>query len=277
VASHGRGLFEVGMRFTLPPSSLDLICSGCRILPVVPLLSGAAQMLGQGTQKSQPVAAIKPSSFDEAVLVLDGRINGADVVQGQLITIWTTVGSSYRGLGGSSSTAKYTVQERSGFLGFKGIPEADLLRSQGQVVKGFVLSNGMVVDVIYGADETPTPVANDPGRVELPNETDPGPTDPGLTDPYLRLLQTRVGPGKLLPLQGYNFSPNAAPVVLLDGMVVGKPLQPGADGRIEVSVLAPKLLGPHTLEVSQFIGNEPIEASVGFGVANTDAEEGEPN
>ena len=276
VASHGRGLFEVRMRFTLPPSWLSLICSGCRVLPAVPRVVATVADLGPDAPKSQPISALKAETSDEVVLGLDGRINGVDTEQGQLKNVWTTVGSSYLTFGDPNSPAKYTVQQRSGFVGFKDLPEADQLRSQGEVVKGIGLSNGKVVQVIYGSKETATPVPPAPGQVEFPSQTDPSPTDPHLTDPYLRLLsqksQSHIGPGDTLILQGYNFRPKGKAVVLLDGEMIGQPFEPDLDGRFVLNILSPKLLGPHTLLVMQSINNERVEASLGFGVTNTDEE-----
>jgi hypothetical protein len=266
VGSWGRGLFEITMRYRLPRPVLDSICSGCIFVPAGP---GFASF---NTAQIVPTFAdLSPAQqrFDEAVLVLNGSINGVEVSDGRLRKVSVTVGSSEYEFGGRNSTLGFVTEEHTGFLGYKGLPVADETRNRGQVVKGLAFTNGRVSHVIYGSEQTPMPVPPTPGPVTLPKST-----DPHLKDPYLRIfgpnmmLGTTVGE-QPFNLQGFLFKPNSMVELRVDGQVRSQ-LRADANGRFATRLVAPTYLGPHEIVARQSVGNRTIRAAIGFGVKNSD-------
>jgi hypothetical protein len=265
VGSWGRGLFEIHMRYRLSRSSLGLLCGDCRFLPVAPRLASieSPRIVPVSLRfSSEP----KQQDFDEAVFVVDGRINGAEVNQGRLQKLWVTIGSSEYRLSDANLNSAFVTEERSGFVGFKNIPEAEQLRSQKQVIKGIGFTNGRITHLIYGSTETPIPVPTPLGTVVLPKET-----NPQLKNPYLRIfgpdvMLGTIGMEKSFDLQGFRFRPDSPVELRVDGQATGGQLRTDANGRFATRLVAPSAIGPH--EIVARLG--AVQAAIGFSVNNTD-------
>jgi len=269
VGSFGRGLFEIRMRYTLPRSSLDVICGDCRFLPAGPREASidSPRIVPVSLQSTSD---LKQQNFDEAVLVLDGRINGAEVNQGRLERLWVTTGSNEYRFISANSNSKFVTEERSGFVGFKGLPMAEQLRSQGQVIKGITLSNGMITNLIYGASETPIPVPPPLGSVQLPKDT-----NPQVKAPYLRIFGPEVvlgtiGVSKSFDLQGHLFRPDMPVELRVDGQSTGSQLRTDANGQFATRIVAASSIGPHEIVARQLSSNGTLQAAIGFSVNNSD-------
>jgi hypothetical protein len=269
VGSFGRGLFEIRMRYTMPRSSMGVICGDCRFLPVGPRLSSIETPRVVSVSLPFP-ADSKQEDFDEAVLVLDGRINGAEVSQGRLKKLWVTTGSSEYRFSDAKSKSDFLTEERSGFVGFSGLPQAEQLRSQKQVIKGVAFTNGVVTHLIYASNETPTPVPPPLGPVLLPKET-----NPQFEEPYLRIFGPEVilgttGMDNPFDLEGYLFSPNAPVELRVDGRATSGQLRTDTNGKFATRLVAPSAIGPHEIVARQLVGNGAAQAAIGFSVNNTD-------
>jgi hypothetical protein len=266
VGSWGRGLFEVTIRYTLLRDLLDSVCRDCVFTAAD---SGSASI---PTSQFVPAAAVlnpKQPKFDEAVLVLEGSINGVDVSQGRLKKLSVTIGGSEYRFGGPNSRFEFVTEEHTGFLGYKGLPAADQLRNRGNVIKGLTFINGHVSQVIYGDEPTPMPASVKLGPVRLPKAT-----DPHLTDPYLRIfgpdmiLDTIAG-GEEFNLQGFLFKSNSIVELRVDGRVQ-RQLSTDVNGRFAIQLVAPAHLGPHEIVARQSIGSRTLQAAIWFSVKNSD-------
>ena len=269
VGSWGRGVFEVQMRHALSPASLRLICGDCRFMPVAPsrqphlLLSIRPQQGGSEPSTNQTPA------FDEAILVVGGAINGLQMNQGQPQKMTATVGSSVYRFGGLNASNQTTVDERGGFPGFVGLPAADQLRKEKQIIRGIALTNGRVTHVIYGPTEVPQPTPSPLPQNQVPSVPSPSPAEP-----FLRIvgsgvyLGTMVG-GASFELQGYFFAPNAPLDISVDGQAVSQSRTDGR-GQFTVALIAPPAIGPHVVSARQQVAGRTVQTGTGFAVNNSD-------
>jgi hypothetical protein len=260
VGSWGRGLFEITIRYLLPRHIIDSICGGCAVRPISRSAFSHAVASGDFSQ---------PSAFDSASLILNGRISGVEIKQGQIQKVWTTVGSSEYRFGGPNANFGFSTEEHTGFMGFKDLPEAEQLRKEGKVVKGLGFTNRRVTHVIYGSEETliraPSPLQS----ISLP-----GAKDPQLKDPYLRIfgpgmIVGTIKGGQTFDLQGFLFQRNGAVEVEVDGRVTAQ-LRTDATGKFATRLTAPSSIGPHIIVARQSVGNQIVRAVIGFSVNNSD-------
>jgi hypothetical protein len=271
VGSFGRGLFEIGIRYTLPRALVDPICRSCLFESAGHFARLDSPSFVDASAQLDP----RQENFDEAVLVLDGRINGIEMSQGRLQKLSVTIGSSEYRFGGPNPKLDFVTDEHTGFLGFKGLPAADQLRNSGKVVKGLTFTNGRISHVIYGSEETPMPPPTALGPVTLPKAV-----YPDLKDPYLRIfgptmIRGRTAGGQSFDLQGYLFQSNATVDVLVDNQAKDK-IRTTANGQFTTRLTSPSALGPHQVVVHQSIGNRSVQATIVFGVTNSEGKRRKP-
>jgi hypothetical protein len=263
VGSWDRGLFEIEMCYQLPRALVDSICSGCLYDPVLPGVA-ATKLRRFVPIGGRPIYDLNQSHFDQVMLVLNGHISGVEFKQGRL-QVWRTIGSSQYWFGSSNSNPEMATEEHTGFLGFKGLPNAEQLRNQGQVIKGLAFTNGRLSHVVHGSAETPIPQPRSLGPVSVPKQT-----DPNLKDPYLRIFSphmmlTTIWGAKPFEIQGYLFQPNAPIVMSIDGNAIGQ-LRTDNDGRFTMTMVAPSVIGPHEILARQLSGNRRLSATINFAV-----------
>jgi hypothetical protein len=260
IGSWGRGLFEIAMRHRLSASALAVVCGeACRELRLTSLLSDG------GPNRAAVLPEAGPS-FDSAVLVLDGRANGAALKEGRLETLWVSPGSNLYLLSGANTVPDFVAKPRSGFAGFEGLPEVDALRDKQQVIKGFGFSAGKLTHVLYDTQETRTPL-EPAGQPTLPKAT-----EPFLSEPYLTVsgmgMAVAVG-GQNFRLQGWRFDAGTPLLIELDGKVL-RQVRTDPQGNFEVRLTAPGAIGRYLLRARQAAGKPPRAAEFEFSVGNRD-------
>jgi len=234
ISTYGRGLWAVRWGLIRPLPYFERYCKlPCIILPFPPL--------GDPIEK-----------FRHAVLVFDGRIQGARISSGMLRELFISPGSSVIFFSDSKKDMDVKVTETSRLVGFRGAtapraPEARLLVGLTLGERGNVLAAAFAEKPLsmYESNEREKNQDKEPSGRQA---------SPAADRPYLQLTfpggsaANTVAPGALLRISARNFPRGTSLEIALDSITVER-MMAGDKGEFAVSIRAPRDFGLHSATV----------------------------
>jgi photosystem II stability/assembly factor-like uncharacterized protein len=224
VSTYGRGLWRLSTRWILNPPLYTTDCKACT---------------------TKPFAGANPNeTYTRAILVFNGRIQGARAVNGVLQELFVTPASSVAFFTDSGELENVTVTESETEAGFTGAtPPAT---PNGQSLVGVTL--GKTTNLLSASFTSNPLVVYEPTETEKTQDAQPAGSDqsPIAGKPYVSLNTNRVEPGVALNVNGTGFAPLVSIDLTIDDTVVAK-LKTSANGTFSATITAPAEMGSHML------------------------------
>ena len=246
LSTYGRGLWKLSFVFILPRKDFEARCR-------VPC-----------TLDPDPRILIDPADiYEQAILVYNGRIQGARIVEGVVKEIFLSPGSSpmfFSDAQREPGIKITTSKKRVGLLGVKRVMGA---KNPNLTLVGLTLgAKGRLISEAYA--EKPLVVE---GRKQDDREEAIGnETSPTAGKPYIQLLETGGGSNSVLPgspitVSGRDFPRDTQLEITIDRHVVEKAYS--SDNREwKVTVRAPREEGLHSLTVRDAATGKVIDGAM---------------
>lgn len=224
ISSYGRGLWRLTWGLVRPFPDVDSFCDDrCTIDPFPPFED--------------------PPSFDEALLVFAGRIQGARFADGALRELFVSPGSSVVFFTDAGKVAEVTITESMKEVGW-----GDLEPPQprdGQQLVGLGLSGWKPAAAMHTEGDLALyePTKEEREQVDIPMSEE----SPTKGRPYIELSNT-VSAGDALEIRARDFPANTDVEIVVDDRVMEKTRVPG-DGVLVTSLPAPPEHGLHVLTI----------------------------
>jgi photosystem II stability/assembly factor-like uncharacterized protein len=235
VSTYGRGLWHLQNEIFIPRVKFEEWCKAPCIIRWF------------NTDKGDPPPDAK---FQRAILVYEGRIQGARAEGGVLKEVFVTPGSSVVWTTDAQRSVGVRVVQTSKAMGFVGVKKAPAAPKKGLAPRGLVLSkDNRLLGAVFGE---PHAVMATPKAVQHLVAKAPSPT---AGKPYVHVMAHRFGGApaatlnKAMPIQGRGLPPGAALKVFVNGKPVTATLRVNADGTVQGNVPAPKQTGLHRLVI----------------------------
>jgi len=228
VSTYGRGLWRITSRFVLPLPRFDGFCKGiCTTVP-----------FGSSTE-----------TYSGAVLVFNGKVQGARAVNGALTELYVTPSSSVVFFSDTSDLSGIKVTESDKDAGFIGLtPPATPAKTS---MVGMTL--GKSINPLSAAYTQDPLVLYQPTDTEKNQDNDPIGNDlsPTIGKPYLELNladSNAVEPSAPMTLAGTYFPPAASLEITLDDSTAAK-IKTNDKGELAATITAPATEGLHSVKV----------------------------
>ncbi len=256
ISTYGRGLWRLKNVLRIPRPDWEVMCKAPCIIHIWPW-----------ERVFDPVI---PVEFDRGLLVYDGRILGATIVNRVVREIFVSEGSSvvFAGNDGSNQDIKITYAKKSvGFRGSKYLPQ---IPRETQFMKGLVFDKeNRLKGAVFG-DKAMT--MYEEKEVE---EKEGNSKSPSEGKPYIQISTKRfdgaptASPDEVIAVTVANLRRDSDVVIHIDGKPVSK-ARVDARGYLRTQVRAPLEFGLHNITIRYATDEKSVIDGVMFLVKHVD-------
>jgi len=249
VSTYGRGLWKLRSQPVVPREEVERECRPpCVINP--PCLKPPCRS----------TEATPPPSFERAILIYEGEIQGARGEAGVLREVFVTPGSSTLFAAETQKvTTEITVTLTNDKVGFGGLPSLPEPPKEGWIIKGLVFGkDNRLAGVVFG----------DRPMVMIPPESEKdieGQSRSPIADkPYLQIIAKRnygaptAAPGEVIQITGTNFPRDANLEITVDGQPSGDKIKVDGQGTFNAQIPAPPEMGLHSVIIYTGAGKKTV-------------------
>lgn len=240
VSTYGRGLWRLHNDRLLPRKDFGIRCPGdCTTLSFV------------WKEEPDPAGPV----FDRAILVYEGRIQGARVKAGVLMEVFVTPGSSVVFIADGGKPVGVRVTPTTKTVGYPDLKYVPKPPKEGWITRGLTFGkDNRLLGAVFG-DQQVTMFKPEVAR-DIEGQT----KSPTAGKPYLRISTKRfegvpvASPDDQVQLTGSDFASGSGLEILVDGRPTDYKVQIDAKGTFRAEVRAPRKFGLHSIEVRGISG-----------------------